>query len=1367
MFSLKYMLLLIAILLGIPALSQHEQYHFSRIDVSSGLSNNQVNSILKDRNGFLWFGTMSGLNRYDGYAIKTFRKGLDSNSLADNYVSTIWECPGNKLWITARPDVSIVDLNTEKISRNTEQYLSLLGLPTGSITQIKKDSKNNFWFIYANKGVYMVSSGKPPVSYDSVEGKRSIASNDITGLAEDKQGSIWIVHRNGMLNRIDPISATVTATIDQLKKANNGNYNWSIFIDRDNDIWANTGDPKGLFCYDHQNIIQFNENNAKHRLNTNLIMGVVQDNNGLIWVATDHGGINLIDKQKQFSIQYLLNDPENNKSIGQNSINSLYKDNNGIIWIGTYKQGISYFDENVGKFAHYKHRATDPHSLQYDDVNRFVEDKKGNIWIGTNGGGLIHFNRQTNKFTQYLHNPSDPRSISNNVIVSLCIDHEQTLWIGTYLGGLNSFDGQQFTRYRHNDSIPESLSEDRVWEILEDSRHNLWIGTLGKGMDILDRKTGKFSHFRSKDTGTSALRSGYIMALMEDKKGRLWFGTAEGIDVYDPHTGSITHYGQNSAPNGLSNFNVLSLLEDGNGKIWIGTREGLNYFDPEKNTFKHFYREDGLADNTILTLLQDDHNSLWITTPNGLSNVLLNKEPGEGNIIASIRNYEEVSNLQSKEFNENAALKTRSGDLIIGGPNGFNIINADYKDKHQPAPQLVFTNFQVFNRSIAAGDTLNNRVILTNSINATSEIKLKFNENVFSIEFAALNFSHAAANKYAYILQGFNDDWLFTDGHQRKTTYTNLDPGSYLFKVKAMTSEGTWSEEKELHIEILPPFWRTPLAIILYVLATAGILVLARKIIVDRTRMKYEVEQQRREADRMHAIDNMKTKFFTNVSHEFRTPLSLILSPLDKILKQSHDPTQRSQLQLIHRNAKRLLQLINQLLDFRKMEVQQFVLHPGFHDIVAFCKDISQSFSDIAEQKNIHFSIHSDIEKLETWFDKDKLEKILFNLLSNAFKYTPQNGEIAISFEHANGQFQIKVKDSGIGIPPEQHEKIFERFFQLDVPESMLNHGSGIGLAITKEFVRLHGGTVQVDSEPNKGTCFLVSLPVKTVIEGNGIHPESIAATETSVNAEPLLHGILVEKPGRATILVVEDNEDFRFYLKDNLKSKYNVIEAIDGRDGWHKTKQLLPQLVVSDIMMPHLNGIELSRRIKNDPRTARIPIILLTAMDNEEAQLEGYKSGINDYISKPFTFEILETRIRNILSQHQKMEKNILVKMEVSPQQLTISSADEQFMKMAVEAVEKNLGNADYSVGDLSRDLCMSRVAAYKKLLALTRKTPVEFIRNMRLQRAAQLLSKSQLSVSEVAYEVGFNNPKNFSKYFKQEFDILPSQFQKNSTNN
>ncbi|HKZ67136.1 MAG TPA: ATP-binding protein, partial [Chitinophagaceae bacterium] len=902
-------------------------------------------------------------------------------------------------------------------------------------------------------------------------------------------------------------------------------------------------------------------------------------------------------------------------------------------------------------------------------------------------------------------------------------------------------------------------------EIFEDSEKNLWVGTLSGGLNKFDRQTKQFLHFQFQEGNPATIQSNYISSLLEDRYGNLWIGTAGGIEVLNKKTNAFTHYGHTNASNSLSNNNVIAILEDNSGRIWVGTREGLNLFDNTSGTFRSFTKTDGLPDNTILTILEDDKHTLWITTPNGLCNIILKNETNNNDIVFDIKNYDEVNNLQGKEFNENAALKTRAGELIVGGPYGLNIINPANIKTNPIKPEIAFTNFQIFNKNIEAGDKVNNRAVLKKSIIETQEIKLRFNENVFSIEFAALTFSHSDRDKYAYRLEGFNTDWLYTDGTQRKATYTNLDPGTYFFKVKALSNDGIWSEEKALKIIVLPPFWRTPLAFVLYALAIAGILFFARRLTVERAKMRFEVEQQRREADRMHAIDTMKTKFFTNVSHEFRTPLSLILSPLDRILKTTHEPEQKNQLQLIHRNAKRLLHLINQLLDFRKMEVQEFKVHLNPGDIIKFTKDISYSFSDIAEQKNIEYSVHSNTEKLETWFDRDKLEKILFNLLSNAFKYTPNNGKVSIELtNNDNDTFEIKVKDNGIGIPADKHERIFERFFQNDVPESMINQGTGIGLAITKEFVRLLEGAVHVASEPGKGTCFTVVLPVKKISEeiSNAlIQNESLVAAE---NGETKLNG--TTKPEeknskKATVLIVEDNEDFRFYLKDNLKLKYTVVEASNGKEGWQKIKDIVPDLVVSDIMMPQLTGIDLSRRIKNDPRTSHIPIILLTAMESEETQLEGYQIGINDYIAKPFTFEILDARIKNLLTQQKQLKKDFQRQIEINPAQITITPVDEYFLKQTIEAVEKNISNTAYSVEDLSHDLFMSRVALYKKLLALTGKTPVEFIRIMRLKRGAQLLEKSQMTIAEIAYEVGFNNPKIFTKYFKEEFKVLPSQYQ------
>jgi len=527
--------------------------------------------------------------------------------------------------------------------------------------------------------------------------------------------------------------------------------------------------------------------------------------------------------------------------------------------------------------------------------------------------------------------------------------------------------------------------------------------------------------------------------------------------------------------------------------------------------------------------------------------------------------------------------------------------------------------------------------------------------------------------------------------------------------------------------------------------------------------MKFEMRQQRREAERAHALDQLKTKFFTNVSHEFRTPLSLIISPLDKIIKNTNDDDQKKQLGLVYRNAKRLLSLVNQLLDFRKIEVQGIKLHPAIGDIVMFAEDISHSFTDIAEKKGIQFSFSSNIETLEIYFDKDKIEKILFNLLSNAFKYTQDNGTVSVKLIHTSrsgteeGTLAIEVQDNGIGIPADKQEKIFERFFQTDVPESMVNQGTGIGLAITKEFVKLHNGVITVKSEPEKGTCFTVLLPAKKIHEPSvhsTLNPLLIDDEEQIIFEESQSYG------KRKTIIIVEDNEDLRFYLKENLRGQYHVEEATNGKEGWDKIKQTNPDLVVSDIMMPLMDGIELAKKIKTDTLTAHIPVILLTAMGSEEKQIEGFQAGVNDYITKPFTFEILASRIKNLLAHQKLLQKRFQKQIEVNPSEVTVTPVDEKFLKQALDVVEKFIDNPDFSVEEFSREMHMSRVGLYKKILSLTGKGPLEFIRSIRLKRAAQLLEKSGMSIAEIAYEVGFNNPKNFSKYFKEEFKVLPSQY-------
>ncbi len=990
-----------------------------------------------------------------------------------------------------------------------------------------------------------------------------------------------------------------------------------------------------------------------------------------------------------------------------------------------------------------------------------MEDGAGNLWIGTNGGGLIYFDRKNNTFRQYLHDPNNINSLSSNVIVSLWIDHENVLWIGTYFGGMNSFDGKKFTRYTYSANASSNLSNNNIWEIYEDRERNLWIGTLGNGLDMLDRKTNQFKHYKNTEGQPALSLAAYISAIMQDRKGNLWIGSEQGVSVFNKNKNSSVLYRHTNDKNSLSHNNIICFLEDSKGRIWVGTREGLNLFNEQTNSFQVFTTLEGLPNNMILNILEDKYQTLWLSTPNGLCSMVPVQK--DGGFSFSIISYDEMNNIQNTEFNENAALVTRKGELIFGGPAGFNIIDPNEIKKSANHAKIVFTGLQILNKNVEPGEQVNNRVLLEQALPHLQQIDLKYKENVFSIEFASLDFTHGNLDKYAYMLEGFNNDWLYTDRTQRKATYTNLDPGHYTLKVKVLNRNGLWSDIKTLRINIQPPFWRTTLAYIIYAIIAAGIFLLARRITLDRIHMRFEVKQQRREAERAHALEQLKTKFFTNVSHEFRTPLSLIIAPLDKIIRQSGDDEQKKQLNLVQRNAKRLLSLVNQLLDFRKMEVQEMKLHPSIGDIISFCRDISNSFMDVAEKKNIQFSFSSNVETLEIYFDKDKIEKILFNLLSNAFKYTHDNGIVSINLVYnppvnneGDGTLALEVKDTGIGIPADQQEKIFERFFQTDVSESMMTQGTGIGLAITKEFVRLHNGIITVKSEPEKGSSFTVLLPAKKIYEPS-TRVTAPALTEVAEQL-PLEGGQGKDK--KRTILIVEDNEDLRFYLKDNLKANYHVEEAVNGKEGWEKIKLTNPDLVVSDIMMPLMDGVELARKIKNETLTAHIPVILLTAMGSEEKQLEGLKAGVNDYITKPFTFEILASRVRNLLAQQKLLQKRFQKQIEVNPGEVTITPVDEKFLQSALDVVEKNMDNPEFSVEDFSRDMFINRVTLYRKILSITGKTPIEFIRSIRLKRAAQLLKKSGMTIAEIAYEVGFNNPKNFTKAFKDEFNVTPSKY-------
>lgn len=1420
--------------------AQQEKYQFARINNQQGLSHNQVNAIIKDTLGFIWMGTMSGLNRFDGYNFKTYRYNPhDSASLNDNFVVNLFHAPGNKLWIHTASGASVYNPISGRFSRNTNALLQQWQLPTDTVRNILKDKHGTYWFLYKS-GLY------------SYPGHRQLHMPGIAAFTLDSLQNLWLVYQNGRIESWDHNNLNLLFRSDTLVPLISANAaNWFLFADADNDLWLAPGaGSRGAFYFQPKSGKLLHFNKEQHKLNTDIVAGITQDNNGTVWICTDHGGVTLVNK-KDFSAQWLVNDPNDDKTLSQNSINAVYKDPSGVIWLGTYKKGACFYNERLFKFPLIKNRRSDSNSLPYEDVNRFVEDAKGNWWIGTNGGGLIYYNRKQGSFKQYTHNPANPNSLCNDVVVSLCIDHQQKLWIGTFFGGLDCFDGNTFTHYRHDVNNPNSIADNNIWELHEDKNHNLWIGTLSSGVDKLSPNRQQFMHF--PPGRKNSLKDTYVAAIMEDHKQQLWFGTAGGIDVLNTTTGNFTHYEHKPGqPDALANNLVLDLRQDSRGLIWAATREGLSIFNPAAGKFIVTLRkEDGLPDNMVLTILEDNQHQIWISTPSGIGNISVSRN-ADGRYQFRHRNFDELNNLQAHEFNENAALKTTTGELVFGGPAGFNIFNPAQVKLVKSSTPIAITDFLVFNKSIQAGDTLNGRVLLSKTIGATDTIRLKYKEKDFSIEFAELGFAQSAKDEYAYKLEGFNKEWVVTNGNQRRASYTNLDAGTYLFKVKAADGNGGWNEkETALTIIISPAFWNTWLAFVLYALFILLVLIIARRIVVARTRLKFRIEQQQKEAQHLHAIDMMKIRFFTNISHEFRTPLSLILAPLDKVINAA-DGEKKKQLELIRRNARRLLGLVNQLLDFRKLETREFKFVPAEADIISFIREVFASFSDIAEKKDITLSFSSAIDTFPTYFDKDKLEKVLFNLLSNAFKFTPQQGSVTLSIDIGNAApatgmpgndaltpaapqlpgilavtktttttplsetvapiaassadtvttLLITVRDSGIGIAPEDQDRIFERFFQIDTADAIINQGSGIGLAITREFVKLHNGTISVTSELNKGSCFVISLPLQPIRKGV---TTTLPDTAEAVFSPPA--GITTEQHGQEgkhdanttveiplsdmdlsdttltdmhlsdmnpaeshtaekqsskknKLLLVEDNEDFRFYLKDNLSVWFTIIEAANGKEGWQQALSQHPDLVVTDIMMPLMNGLELARKVRNDPRTSHIPVVLLTAMATEEQQLAGFETGANDYITKPFNFEILLSRLRNLMAQRKQIRKEFRKKLEINPAEIAVTPVDEQFMKQALAIVEENIGNTNFSVEELSRSLHMSRVALYKKLLSLTGKTPIEFIRIMRLKRAALLLVKGQLTVAEVAYEVGFNDPKNFARYFKEEYGVIPSKY-------
>ncbi len=1320
--------------------------NFDFYSQENGLSNNQIHCIHQDKKGWMWFGTSQGVCRFDGYKFTVFKNDPeDSTSLKGNLVRTIFEDRKGQLWIGTENG------GLNKFNREKENFQQLFYtgdnplLKDATVTSINEDSIGNLWvgtstLLYRIENENKLSEIKPENHSGLSEYFRVIKS--------DRSGKIWLGTNNG-LYLYDPKNNQ----IQKINLAQNQSSNqeiWEIFPDEDGTLWIGTY-ASGLLTVNPITFevkkLTLDSDNDRNQ----TVRAISKDRNGKYWIGT-RGGLYVYEKNKGATAFY-YHDEREPKSLVNNSIQSIFHDLKGDVWIGT-RNGINFLIEERQNIQGYKSMPGDNRYLNSSEIYAFWVDPEGDIWTGTESGGINILDRKTGRFRYMLPQKGNQNSLSTNCIKALLDDGKNNLWIGTFLGGIDVLNLKTgaFKHYTNNPSDPSSLSDNRIWSFLRDSNNDIWVGT-SVGLDKFNPATGSFTHFRNLVDGQQ------VNWLVEDSDHTIWIG-ADNLTLYNPKDQKITRIQETTR----------CMLHDSKDRFWLATpNRGIALFSKEKGVLKYYSEKNGLANNQTLAILEDNEHFLWISTTNGLSKF----DPAS----ERFHNFSLKNGFQNNQFTYGAAFKTTQGELLFGGISGFNIFNPTKIKSGDYFPQIILTDLKIFNKSVKIGDLKND--VLTKSISENDIIELKHDQNSITIDFASFDYANSLGIQYSYFLENFDNDWN-EPSVNRSATYTNLDPGEYSFQVKTVSIDRKESNLGPiLKIVVHAPYWETWWFRSLIFLAITGLFYLLITFLLYKEKLKTDLNLERLNAKKLHELDMMKLRFYTNISHEIRTPLTLILGPLEKMLTNTLPENEiKGHVEVMHRNATQLHQLINQLLDFRKLESGNLKLVLTCGDMVSFLAEIVGSFDKYADEKEINLKFNSLKKEIITNFDADKLGKIMNNLLSNAFKFTGRGGKISVNlslvFDSDEGDqagdstekriIEITVKDTGIGIAETNLEKIFVRFFQVD--DNSKQTGTGIGLALTKELVKLHKGNISVQSKEGKGSKFTIHLPYDEV---NNHHLTETANIEDLIEPSGISHieELTAETmpTGRKIMLLVDDNSDVRYFIKSHFISNYQVLQAENGLEGWTIALKTIPDIIICDVMMPDIDGFELCRKIRKDERTSHIPIILVTALGSREHEIEGLSSGADDYITKPFDLGILQTKIENILSVRQSLKQKYTSEMLLQPRNVILSSPDERFLQKAIEVVENNISDPDLDIEHFATEIGVSRMQLYRKLDALTEMTVKEFVRNIRLKRAAQLLVQKKLNISEIAYAVGFKDLSHFRKCFKLEFGMSASEYvEKNS---
>ena len=1321
-----------------------QSYQFKHLEVSDGLSNNSVNTICKDRDGFMWFGTTTGLNRYDGYTFKIYQHAEnDPGSLPDNYITDIVEMPDGRFWVNTGRGYVLFDKEQDCFITDVTGFMK--NLESGGVPeQVFVDREGNTCLSVAGEGCYRYKEGGKRLFFSYVE--HSLPEHGVTQIAECSDG-LLLIYNTGLLVCLERATLAIKWKSDEIKKyiPAGKTIEFSLFVDRDNCIWAYS--LMGIWAYDCGTKSWRTDLTAIWSSRPDVIIhAVAQDIEGRIWVGKDYDGIDVLEKETG-KVTSLVAHDDNGRSLPHNTIYDLYADRDGIMWVGTYKKGVSYYSESIFKFNMY----------EWGDITCIEQADENRLWLGTNDHGILLWNRSTGKAEPFWR---DAEGQLPNPVVSMLKSKDGKLWVGTFNGGLYCMNGSQIRSYK--EGVGNALASNNVWALVEDDKGRIWIASLGGGLQCLEPVSGTFETYTSSN---SALLENNVTSLCWVDNNTLFFGTAnQGVGMMDMRTREIKKIQGQSGNVKLSNDAVNHVYKDSRGLVWIATREGLNVYDTRRHVFLGLSFVAEAKGNFIAAITEDQERNMWVSTSRKVIRVTVASD-GKGSYLFDSRAYNSEDGLQNCDFNQRSIKTLHNGIIAIGGLYGVNVFAPDHIRYNKMLPNVMFTGLSLFDEAVKVGQSYGGRVLIEKELNDVENVEFDYKQNIFSVSFASDNYNLPEKTQYMYKLEGFNNDWLTLPLGVHNVTFTNLAPGKYVLRVKAINSDGyVGIKEATLGIVVNPPFWMSWWAYLLYTVGLVIVLFLARYRMLKREREKFHLQQIENEVAKNEEINNMKFRFFTNVSHELRTPLTLIISPLEGMLKETTDELQSTRLQLMYRNAQRLLHLVNQLLDFRKGEMSTHQLSLSEGDIISYVHSVCNSFLLMADKKHIQFSFFSGIDTFSMAFDADKVGKIVMNLLSNAFKFTPEGGRVTVMIEHVAGTpdiLEIKIADTGIGISDVDKEHIFERFYQAGHKGVEETTGNGIGLSLVRDFVTLHEGEVKVFDNIGMGSVFVIQFPVKHV-ETQVQLPEETGMSAGDEEDKEMKEEAReeTERKNFPLLLIVDDNEDFRIFMRYSLELQYRVKLAVNGKEAWEMMQEELPDLVISDVMMPQMDGNELCRLIKQDKRTAHIPVILLTARQNTEAKLEGLQTGADDYVTKPFNMTILVLRIRKLieLSRYHRVTQGMI---DPAPSEIVITSLDEKLIEKAIKYVEDNMSRTELSVEELSRELGMSRVHLYKKLLQITGKTPIEFIRVIRLKRAAQLLRESQLHVSEVAFEVGFNNPKYFSRYFKDEFGVLPSVYQ------